>query len=337
MIQHLENVVFITPRISLYTGTFRIEESDLGVTKGTLPPKELATLGSMRECSKELLSKGLAIKQAAHRACKEAGIPTNYGFAVHVDHVRDIMSTLESQRMEFLDWKRELLDAIYDDREALCKEFPQYETAIRSKGKSLDYIRAQISFDIDLLRVNMVSDDDNDPLNDSTKGVFNGLSRGLFETVRDFTEEIFRDKKDGNIYVRTLTPFRDELLPKLRRFAFLDGRATVLADKLKVVLDAADTQFAFIKRGKKVLHGSEYDRFMDLVALMRDKDRMMRELALSGFQAAPVVASIPARQPSLPLVVPPPAVQAPPQQAVKSTYPGFRPVLQSDGQRALVF
>lgn len=241
---HLNNVVLVDVNISMISGRFKLTEGDLGL-KMSLPPEELASLGSMKYVNSDLLDPGNRLKRQVERKAKSFGINTRLGTFIPIRDIDEFTEYLDDAKQEFNQFKQSVLTEIDNSIEEWIKKYPRWETQIRNKAKDSSYISQRMNFEYTAIKINMPNDDEHDSLSNSYTSINGNLKSGLFEWVADTVSSYakLQDRLEQNlgISLKHLRKVKNDILPKLHRFAFLDGRASILIDRIDKLLPQAIT------------------------------------------------------------------------------------------------
>ena len=90
------DVYIINPVIRSISGRHTITESDLGLPPGTLPPEDVASIGSLITVDKEVLRPFNSVRTATKRLCESKGVRVGMGTAVPGPELQATMAALEA-------------------------------------------------------------------------------------------------------------------------------------------------------------------------------------------------------------------------------------------------
>lgn len=295
------DVYIINPVIRGISGRHTITESDLGLPPGTLPPEDVASIGSLITVDKEVLRPFNAIRSATKRLCESKGVRVGMGTAVPGPELQATMAALEKLKDEFYEAKRSFLADFLRHLDERAESHPQYASLIKARAPSFDYVDRRMHYDIDVYKLAVPNADPNSTVLSRTLArQGNDIGSRLFEETAEFVKDAYeRTMKDsGTVVRRNLAPFRDSLLPKLRSFQLLDSRCRPAADLLEQMLTQAEHVLNQIPRGQeRGLAGSHYDQFMGVFRVFLSADLLEAHVAAHR-SSTPTLTAMPT--PSLP-------------------------------------
>lgn len=295
------DVYIINPVIRGISGRHTITESDLGLPPGTLPPEDVASIGSLITVDKEVLRPFNAIRSATKRLCESKGVRVGMGTAVPGPELQATMAALEKLKDEFYEAKRSFLADFLRHLDERAESHPQYASLIKARAPSFDYVDRRMHYDIDVYKLAVPNADPNSTVLSRTLArQGNDIGSRLFEETAEFVKDAYeRTMKDsGTVVRRNLAPFRDSLLPKLRSFQLLDSRCRPAADLLEQMLTQAEHVLNQIPRGQeRGLAGSDYDQFMGVFRVFLSADLLEAHVAAHR-SSTPTLTAMPT--PSLP-------------------------------------
>jgi hypothetical protein len=277
------DVYIINPVIRSISGRHTITESDLGLPPGTLPPEDVASIGSLITVDKEVLRPFNSVRTATKRLCESKGVRVGMGTAVPGPELQATMAALEKLKDEFYEAKRGFLADFLRLLDERADSHPQYANLIKARAPSFDYVDRRMHFDIDVYKLAVPNADPNSALLTRTLArQGNDIGSRLFEETAEFVKDAYeRTMKDsGTVVRRNLAPFRDTLLPKLRSFQLLDTRCRPAADLLEQMLTQAEHALNQIPRGQeRGLAGADYDQFMSVFRVFLSPDLLEAHVA----------------------------------------------------------
>jgi hypothetical protein len=295
------DVYIVNPVVRSISGRHTITESDLGLPAGTLPPEDVASIGSLITVDKEVLRPFNAIRTATKRLCESKGVRVGMGTAVPGPELQPVMTALEKLKDEFYEAKRGFLADFLRLLDERADSHPQYANLIKARAPSFDYVDRRMHYDIDVYKLAVPNADPNsDLLTRTLVRQGNDIGSRLFEEAAEFVKDAYeRTMKDsGTVVRRNLAPFRDTLLPKLRSFQLLDTRCRPAADLLEQMLTQAEHALNQIPRGQeRGLAGSEYDQFMSVFRVFLNADLLEAHVAAHK-SVTPAPAAMPTPPPT---------------------------------------
>ena len=295
------DVYIVNPVVRSIAGRHTITEADLGLPIGTLPPEDVASIGSLITVDKEVLRPFNAIRSATKRLCESKGVRVGMGTAVPGPELQATMAALEKLKDEFYEAKRSFLADFLRHLDERAESHPQYASLIKARAPSFDYVDRRMHYDIDVYKLAVPKADPNSTvLSRPLARQGNDIGSRLFEETAEFVKDAYeRTMKDsGTVVRRNLAPFRDSLLPKLRSFQLLDSRCRPAADLLEQMLTQAEHVLNQIPRGQeRGLAGSDYDQFMGVFRAFLSADLLEAHVAAHR-SSTPTLTAMPT--PSLP-------------------------------------
>ena len=295
------DVYIINPVIRGISGRHTITESDLGLPPGTLPPEDVASIGSLITVDKEVLRPFNAIRAATKRLCESKGVRVGMGTAVPAAELQATVGPLEKLKDEFYQAKQKFLADFMQHLTARAESHPQYANLIKARAPSYEYVDRRMHYDIDVYKLAVPTGDPNSPVLTRTLArQGNDIGRRLFEETAEFVCEAYERtmRTSATVVRRNLAPFRDTLLPKLRSFQLLDSRLRPAADLLEQMLNQAEQALHQIPRGQdRGLAGADYDRFMDIFQVFMSPNLLEAHVAAHG---SPTTTPTALPTPSLP-------------------------------------
>ena len=97
----LDKTVCLQLSASLWSGRRRLRAEDLGSAADSLPPGDLASLGSLKLCDPKRLARLGNIKRAAERDLRRVCVQFLGGYATDADNVSALVSKLTSHQQRF--------------------------------------------------------------------------------------------------------------------------------------------------------------------------------------------------------------------------------------------
>lgn len=225
--QVLQQVVcFSLEEISLWGARKKLRTEDLKLTQDTLPPKDLASLGSKKIFNPKALAKFEALKKRAHVACGRIGIRFMGGYAVPESATDDLAKELDKIGAEFDVAKADFIATYTGELESWIAKHPGWEQWIRAATIPVDEVKDRIRYGWTPAKIS--TPDENNPdsrLNQKMTKEAGGLSGRLFKEIGEMAQKVLEDSLLGKTKVnrRVLSPIR-KIRGKLNGLAFLDKR-----------------------------------------------------------------------------------------------------------------
>ncbi len=298
--QILSEVEVVHLNINLWTGAARLTEADLGLPTGSLPPKELASLGSIKLINPEEIAKFNALKKRAQRLCEDYGVRFIGAYAVAKSRIVELAEKLDAIVDEGMIAKSSLISRYSVQLDEFCKEHDRYAPVIREKAPNEQYLANRIWFDYQVFQVS----------NSNSAG--NGLAKEVGGLADKLTFEIAKEAKTiwdeqlegrAEIRPRTLNSLR-VLLDKMASLAFLNPDINTMANLLTQTLNTLPV-------GN--IAGADLNKVTSLVLVLSDPDRMRNHAKGLTSSAATVSAAavLPQKQVQVRLQLAPQAQTAP--------------------------
>ena len=311
------------------SGRHTITEDDLGLPTGTLPPEDVASLGRLITIDSASLTPFSSLRTKARRICGEAGVRVGMGTVVTPDAVDPLLAALKQLQTEFLSRKQEFLGSFREQLEKRIDAHPRYATLIKAFAPSYAYVEGRLGFEIDTFKIAAPQGDPrSDVLTETLLRPDNDITQRLFKETVSFVLQSFNRtmESSGTVTTRNLDPYRNTLLPKLRRFQHYASRCRPVADLLERLLDEADAALDAIPKGHhRALTGAAYDRWMDQFKVFLSVDRLDTYAACHKPAPGVLVVTSPAPKTApVPVQMP---MGLPPRQPVPPTPNGARRVV----------
>lgn len=304
----LSNVELVALDIRKWSAHKKLTEEDLGLAKGTLPPEQLATLGSIKLVDGTALDKFEAIKKRAFRSCSAVGTRFIAGcWAVPNPRVRELSDILSALKEEY---EAALVDLLANYASAIdeqAKRFPAYAHLVRAKAPPAATIQGAISFGFQTFRVS------EGQAPESLVAEVGGLADTLAKEIEQEAKLIWASSFEGKAQCgqRALNPLKG-LLDKLRSFAWLNPSVSSMASQLETLL------VGLPKTGSLV--GADFDTVSSFVLLMMS-GRLAQHAV--GLAQASVAAPAPAAAVTKPAASPVPPAAKPVPAPRSTTKPTF--------------
>lgn len=310
----LSEVEVVHLNIALWTGAARLTEADLGLPAGSLPPKELASLGSIKLIEPEEIAKFNALKKRAQRLCEDYGVRFIGAYAIAKTRIVELAEKLDAILEEGMVAKKSLIARYADALDDFCKKHSTYSAVIREKAPTEQYLSNRIWFDYQVFQVS----NSTSASNGLAKEV-GGLADKLALEISKEAKAIWEEQLEGRAEVRprTLNSLR-VLLDKMTSLSFLNPDIRLMSQALAQTLNTLPV-------GN--IGGAELDKVTSLVLVLSDPERMRNHakgLSATAAAAAPAAAAhLPVQsriplKPQLPLspsVAPTPVTTPPPVPA----------------------
>jgi len=267
----LKNLVTLFIDVGTWSGTGRIDPKDLGIPESVIPPKEIASLGTIRLIDKEHLHQFDNIRKATHRACRLYGVQFLGGYAVPSYRAADLKTELDELRKKYLEARGKLLTEYEEATKEFAANHPQYAEVILAKVPRRQYLERQLRFVVNAAKVSNASEVQS--LFDNTTS---SLWRVLLEEVACDASRAYDESFCGRVEVtqRALRPLR-ALAEKLDGMQILNRNVQKVALYVHSVIDGLP------KTGK--IGGRDLAAAQGLLLTLSTVEQI--EQAINGFEA----------------------------------------------------
>jgi hypothetical protein len=264
----LQDVVVISLDVHIWSGRKKLRPEDL-TTSGTLPPKELVSLGSKKIFNPEALKPFAKLKREAEVLCLAKGVRFARAFAVPKSDLRDVLAGLRVLGERFARSREAFLATYEAEREKWKAQYPGYERLIETEFLSKGAVAARLSFGYQPFSINEVElETDESAVQDRGAGTLVlGLVGQLYQEVAAEAKEHVSRSLIGRVEVtqKFLRPLR-AIREKLAGMAFLDATLEPIVKTIDDVLGAIPKEGKLAGLGLEALRG--------VLALLSDPHRM---------------------------------------------------------------
>jgi uncharacterized protein DUF3150 len=263
----LDKTICINLVCTLWSGRRRLAREDLGVDPGSLPPEDLASIGSLKLCDPKRLTKLNSIKRAAERDCDRVCVRFLSGYATDQKNEADLVTKLTDRKRQFEEQAREFVSSLHTEFDQWIAQHPQHEALIRKALPNVADVASRLSFDFQIYRVGAVNDSDTSSVNQGLVKATGGLSGRLFAEIEAEAKSAWKRTYDGKDVVgqKALRPIR-AIREKMHALKFLDARVLPLIRHIDTVLGAVP------KAGK--VEGAEFLAVVGLLRMLCDSEQM---------------------------------------------------------------
>ena len=270
-LQHLQQVVcFSLEEISLWGARKKLRVEDLRLTSGdTLPPKDLASLGSKKIFNPKILAKFEALKKQAHTACARVGVRFMGGYAVPETAADTLATELDAIGAKFDIEKAHFISTYQAELESWIAKHPGWEQVIRASSISVAEVEGRIRYG--WVPAKITTPDEKNPesrLHQKMVKEAGGLAGSLFREVSDMAHKV-GDSILGKTKVnRRVLSSIGKIHAKLKGLSFLDKRVNPLIQLIDETLaqmpgDAPIEGLALTALNGLILTFSDIDRMKD--------------------------------------------------------------------------
>ena len=263
-IKVLESLLALHLEVNIWTARKKLSPEDFA--GATLPPEDLASLGSKRVCDPEALRVFGTLKARAVSLLDRHGVRFLGGWAIPESQADAIVTELEQILQDFNAAKEDFLSR-YDEsvRDWIAKH-TGWEQIIADSTVSADYVRSRMGFLWRLYRI--VPPDPADPVMEGLKDEVASLGHTLFGEVSKAATEAWHKCFAGKTEItrKALSPLKT-IHQKLSGLSFVEPRVSPVADLIHTAFEHLP------KRGR--IEGANLLMLQGLVSLLRDTDALI--------------------------------------------------------------
>ena len=263
-IKVLDSLLALHLEVNIWTARKKLSPEDFA--GATLPPEDLASLGSKRVCDPEALRVFGTLKARAVSLLDRHGVRFLGGWAIPESQADAIVAELEQILQDFNTAKEDFLSR-YDEsvRDWIAKH-SGWEQIIADSTVSADYVRSRMGFLWRLYRI--VPPDPADPVMEGLKDEVASLGQTLFGEVSKAATEAWHKCFAGKTEItrKALSPLKT-IHQKLSGLSFVEPRVSPVADLIHTAFEHLP------KRGR--IEGANLLILQGLVSLLRDTDALI--------------------------------------------------------------
>jgi len=263
-IKVLDSLLALHLEVNIWTARKKLSPEDFA--GATLPPEDLASLGSKRVCDPEVLRVFGTLKARAVSLLDRHGVRFLGGWAIPESQADAIVTELEQILQDFNAAKEDFLSR-YDEsvRDWIAKH-SGWEQIIADSTVSADYVRSRMGFLWRLYRI--VPPNPADPVMEGLKDEVVSLGQTLFGEVSKAATEAWHKCFAGKTEItrKALSPLRT-IHQKLAGLSFVEPRVSPVADLIHTAFEHLP------KRGR--IEGANLLMLQGLVSLLRDTDALI--------------------------------------------------------------
>ena len=285
--QVLDSLLALNLDISLWSARKKLQAEDFG--GATLPPEDLASLGSKKIADPESLRIFSTLKSRAFSLLDRHGVRFLGGWAIPEAKANQVVHELMNIRDAFFQAKRDFL-ADYDrDIQAWISKHDAWGDIIKNSTVSSAYVDARIDFRWQMYKVAPVMQhtDNAVVLESGLAEEVTNLGNTLFAEISKEAADIWKRVYDGKTEVthKALSPLQT-LHAKLVGLAFIEPHVLPAADIIKAALD--------LMPQKGCISGADLLLLQGVVSMLRDPDTLFAHAhkILAGDAPASVLADL---------------------------------------------
>ena len=269
-VQVLDKILALNLNINVWTARSKLTPEDFG--GATLPPEELAYLGSKKIYDLAKLQVFIRLKVRAFSLLDKHGVRFLSGWAIPEDKAGDIITGLCAIRDDFYAAKNDFLQSYEEGLKDWIDKHPAWADIISGSTVSKDYVDRKLNFSWQLYRVAPAIGlaDENAMIESGLMPEVEGLGGTLFTEITKDAAEIWRKVFDGKTEVthKALSPLKT-MRNKLVGLTFVEPHVSP-------VVELIDT--AFLKTPKRgIISGAPLLMLQGLVSLLKDKTALISQ------------------------------------------------------------
>ena len=286
--QVLDSLLALNLDISLWSARKKLQAEDFG--GATLPPEDLASLGSKKIADPESLRIFSTLKSRAFSMLDRHGVRFLGGWAIPEAKADVIIHELMSIRDLFLEEKERFLSGYDESIRAWVEKHDAWGDIIRNSTVSSDYVRSRINFRWQLYKVAPVMQHSDNTvvlesgLAEEVTNLGNTLFAEIAKEAADIQKRVFTGRTE--VTHKALSPLRT-LHSKLVGLAFVEPHVMPAADIIKAALGRMPTK-------KGCITGADLLLLQGVVSMLRDPDTLFAHAhkILAGDAPASVLADL---------------------------------------------
>lgn len=231
----LDKLLVVNLDVHIWSARKKLLPQDFG--NASLPPEELASLGSKRVCNPDDLKTFATLKARATSLLERSGIRFLNGWTIPVDKQDEISISLVAIRDEFITAKQDFLNRYQQSVQEWINAHPGWEEIIANSIVSEDYVRSRIDFRWQLYRV--MFPETESAAQDNLTSEVNSLGATLYEEIGKFAAETWKNCYEGKVEVtrKALSPLKT-MHDKLMGLTFIEPRVSPIAELIQTALDS---------------------------------------------------------------------------------------------------
>jgi len=245
----LNNMLAINLDINIWSARRKLNPQDF--QHGTLPPEQLASLGSKKICDPKELKIFGTLKSRAVSLLDKTGVRFLGGWGIPEDKAGYITSELQVIADEFYASKSAFMTNYDSAVKNWIKSNPGWETVIQSSVVDASYVSNRIAFNWQTFKVVSPTTRDN-KLQTGLHCEVENLGSTLFDEIakvaRDAMNKTFLGKKE--VTRKALSPLKT-IQSKLSGLSFIEPRVLPVASLIKSAIDMLPSRGAI--RGTDLL------------------------------------------------------------------------------------
>jgi len=232
----LNNIFAIHLDINIWSARRKLNPEDF--SHGTLPPEQLASLGSKKICDPKELKIFGTLKSRAVSLLDKTGVRFLGGFAIPEDKAGYITSELQVIADEFYAAKSAFMTNYDSAVKSWIKSNPGWEKVISSSVVDASYVSNRIAFGWQTFKVVSPTAKDN-KLQTGLHCEVENLGRTLFDEVAKVAREAWNKTYLGKKEVtrKALSPLKT-IMTKMNGLHFIEPRVLPVANLIRFAIDS---------------------------------------------------------------------------------------------------
>lgn len=294
----LDNLVAVNLSVTIWSARRKLTAEDFsgGVSTASLPPEELASLGSKRICNPADLRVFGTLKSRATTLLDRNGVRFLGGWALPETNVPAVQSELEAIATEFIKEKEAFLSRYDDAVRDWIQANPGWESIIANSLVSADYVRSRFGFTWQMFKVQTSESHSGQSVNTGLTEAVTSLGQTLFGEVAKSATEAWHKSFVGRQEVtrKALSPLKT-IYNKLNGLSFIEPRVAPVADLLSTAFSAVG------KKGH--ITGANLVMLQGLVSMLSDPEALLShaqsilegsspDMILDSFKSGPIVYDV---------------------------------------------
>ncbi len=259
----LKQLMIINLDVNIWSARRKLLAADFN--GATLPPEELASLGSKKICNPDDLRIFSTLKSRAVSMLDRVGVRFLNGWAIPQKKANEVIDNLRAISEDFMAAKKAFL-ATYDQNVInWVNQNLEWKELIQNSVVSADYVSSRIGFRWQLFQVLPPK---KRAIHNNLRDEVAGLGTSLYQEIAKEAESIWEKCYQGKEQVsqKAISPIRS-LYQKLHGLSFVESCAAPICDLL-------ETAFQSLPK-KGLIEGSNLLMLQGVLALMRDPNTLI--------------------------------------------------------------
>ena len=290
----LNKVVCVNLDVSIWGGRRKLRPEDLRLQGQSIPPEDLASLGSKKICSPKDLSAFGALKKRALRYLESIGIRFLGGFAIPEERIDEVHAELDEIQRLFLEAKSDFLGRYDQAIEEWIEAYPTWADIIRNSILPASQVSGKLDFRFQAFKVNMPEAEKIEAeANAGLEKTVSGLKDQLFVEVADQAQVLWNtiQKKDKQELRPSVLITIEGIRKKLNGLSFLDSG-------VRAVVASIDKAVQNIASDRKI-EGGDFYTIYGLVSTLSSREKMLKVAqAIQEYDTATEAKAAPVADPA---------------------------------------